>query len=314
MQEHKIDDSGGDVESEKRIDAMFRNGSVTAIGIMLGFSLGFLSQWASNPIAWSKVDIASALPIIVGIILQVKAFTNLLSMNLSACLTMSAVGRSCGWALACGGRYRRCHYDRHSRFGTPHAGSLTPGSRDLPQCRRLACTNIFPNRAKHQWGNRTSAPEGIAELPGMTAVVIGAGGVILGLNPLRRLACPAGDSLRPGCRRSVRDSAAGNVVSGAGPIVKGSITYGVVALGAPLVMVLGHSQCGAVKASLETKDPGLPESIRDLVRMVNTGGDKDLDRAVVATIFRRSRPEAEPPLVGFELLRGYPALVFPTIR
>src|SRR3954452_21402017 len=78
--------------------------------------------------------------------------------------------------------------------------------------------------------------------------------------------------------------AAGNVVSGAGPIVKGSITYGVVALGAPLVMVLGHSQCGAVKASLETKHPGLPESIRDLVRMVNTGGEKDLDRAVVANV------------------------------
>src|SRR3954465_4855466 len=56
---------------------------------------------------------------------------------------------------------------------------------------------------------------------------------------------------------------AGNVVSGAGPTVKGSIAYGVVALGAPLVVVLGHSQCGAVKASLETKHPGLPESIRD---------------------------------------------------
>src|SRR5262245_6403668 len=78
--------------------------------------------------------------------------------------------------------------------------------------------------------------------------------------------------------------AAGNVVSGAGPIVKGSIAYGVVALGAPLVVVLGHSQCGAVKAALETKDPGLPESIRDLIRMVNTGGEKDLDRAIVANV------------------------------
>jgi hypothetical protein len=81
MQEHRIDDSSVDVESEKRIDATFRNGSVTAVGIILGFSLGFLSQWASNPIVWSKVDIASALPIIVGIILQVKAFTDLLSIE-----------------------------------------------------------------------------------------------------------------------------------------------------------------------------------------------------------------------------------------
>ena len=78
--------------------------------------------------------------------------------------------------------------------------------------------------------------------------------------------------------------AAGNVVSGAGPIVKGSIAYGVVALGAPLVMVLGHSQCGAVKAALETKGPALPDSIRDLVRLVNTGGEKDLDRAIVANV------------------------------
>src|SRR3954454_8250075 len=77
---------------------------------------------------------------------------------------------------------------------------------------------------------------------------------------------------------------AGNVDSGAGPTVKGSIAYSVVALGAPLVMVLGHSQCGAVKAALETKELALPESIRDLVRIVSTGGEKDLDRAIVANV------------------------------
>jgi carbonic anhydrase len=77
---------------------------------------------------------------------------------------------------------------------------------------------------------------------------------------------------------------AGNVVSGAGPTVKGSIAYAVVVLGAPLVMVLGHSQCGAVKSALETKELTLPESIRDLVRMVSTGGEKDLDRAIVANV------------------------------
>jgi carbonic anhydrase len=66
--------------------------------------------------------------------------------------------------------------------------------------------------------------------------------------------------------------------------VAGSIAYAVVALGAPLVMVLGHSQCGAVKAALETKELALPQSIRDLVGMVNTGGEKDLDRAIVANV------------------------------
>jgi carbonic anhydrase len=78
--------------------------------------------------------------------------------------------------------------------------------------------------------------------------------------------------------------AAGNVVSGAGPIVEGSITYGVVVLGAPLVMVLGHSGCGAVKAAIETKELAVPDSIRNLVRMVSTGGEKDLDRAIVANV------------------------------
>ena len=35
----------------------------------------------------------------------------------------------------------------------------------------------IPNRTKREWGSRTRAPEGMTELPGMTAVVIGAGGI-----------------------------------------------------------------------------------------------------------------------------------------
>ncbi len=66
-------------EAERRIDSNFRNGSVTAVGIILGFSLGFLNLWASNPIAWSKFDLAAALPLISGIAFQGKAFADLLS-------------------------------------------------------------------------------------------------------------------------------------------------------------------------------------------------------------------------------------------
>ena len=47
---------------------------------------------------------------------------------------------------------------------------------------------------------------------------------------------------------------AGNIVSGAGPTVKGSIEFAVAVLGARLIMVLGHSQCGAVKAAIEHID------------------------------------------------------------
>jgi carbonic anhydrase len=63
---------------------------------------------------------------------------------------------------------------------------------------------------------------------------------------------------------------AGNAVSGAGPIVKGSIEFAVAELGAKLIMVLGHSQCGAVKAAIEHIDANdvLPGSIRELVDLI----------------------------------------------
>lgn len=64
--------------------------------------------------------------------------------------------------------------------------------------------------------------------------------------------------------------AAGNVVSGAGAIVKGSIEYAVAELGVPVIMVLGHTSCGAIKAALkhiETNDR-LPGSVGDLVKIL----------------------------------------------
>jgi carbonic anhydrase len=63
---------------------------------------------------------------------------------------------------------------------------------------------------------------------------------------------------------------AGNVISGAGASVKGSIEYAVAELGVPLVMVMGHSQCGAVKAAIKHIDAHdfLPGSIGDLVETI----------------------------------------------
>lgn len=60
---------------------------------------------------------------------------------------------------------------------------------------------------------------------------------------------------------------AGNIVSGAGASVKGSIEYAVAELGVRLIMVLGHSDCGAVKAALKHIDAKdvLPGSIGVLV-------------------------------------------------
>ena len=60
---------------------------------------------------------------------------------------------------------------------------------------------------------------------------------------------------------------AGNVVSGAGATVKGSIEYAVAELGVSLIMVLGHSNCGAVKSALKHVDAKdlLPGAINELV-------------------------------------------------
>jgi carbonic anhydrase len=63
---------------------------------------------------------------------------------------------------------------------------------------------------------------------------------------------------------------AGNVISGAGATIKGSIEYAVAELNVRLVMVLGHSNCGAVKAAVKhiDADDKLPGSINELVNTI----------------------------------------------
>jgi carbonic anhydrase len=95
---------------------------------------------------------------------------------------------------------------------------------------------------------------------------------------------------------------AGNIVSGAGPTVKGSIEFAVGELGVRLIMVLGHSQCGAVKAAIKHIDDNdaLPGSIGELIDPIRpavravTGkpGDK-LDNVIRANV-----------LAGVEKLKG----------
>jgi hypothetical protein len=61
------------------IDSTFRNGSLTAIGVVVGFSLGFLSRWASTPGEWARSDLVAVTAITLGIALQIKALAELLS-------------------------------------------------------------------------------------------------------------------------------------------------------------------------------------------------------------------------------------------
>jgi carbonic anhydrase len=63
---------------------------------------------------------------------------------------------------------------------------------------------------------------------------------------------------------------AGNYVDGAGAAVKGSIEYAVAELNVPLIVVLGHSQCGAVKAAIQHihDHDALPGAINELVNSI----------------------------------------------
>jgi carbonic anhydrase len=63
---------------------------------------------------------------------------------------------------------------------------------------------------------------------------------------------------------------AGNVIAGTGAELSGSIEYGVEELGVPLIMVLGHSNCGAVTAAVnhfKSHEP-LPGSVGGLVELI----------------------------------------------
>jgi uncharacterized membrane protein YczE len=66
---------------EQRVDSTFRNGSITAIGVVVGFSLGFLSRWSALPGEWMHSDLVSVGLITLGLALQVKALADLLLVS-----------------------------------------------------------------------------------------------------------------------------------------------------------------------------------------------------------------------------------------
>lgn len=100
---------------------------------------------------------------------------------------------------------------------------------------------------------------------------------------------------------------AGNIVSGAGAVVKGSIEYAVAELGVKLIMVLGHSNCGAVKAAVKhinDQDP-LPGAIDEMVKLIRPAVEraKQLQGNVVENSIR------ENVLLGVERLKGLEPII-----
>ncbi|MBE7731566.1 hypothetical protein [Devosia faecipullorum] len=64
--------------SEQKVELLFRNGTLTVAGIMLAFSLNFITQWASNPLPWTLIDLPTLAMISAGILIQAVALTRFL--------------------------------------------------------------------------------------------------------------------------------------------------------------------------------------------------------------------------------------------
>ncbi|MEU6228289.1 carbonic anhydrase [Streptomyces sp. NPDC047042] len=89
--------------------------------------------------------------------------------------------------------------------------------------------------------------------------------------------------------------------------VLGSLAYGVLELGIPLLMVLGHQSCGAVKATVQADQSGekLPAHIQYLADQItpaidrSKNGDARIDATIDANVrLIRSRLAAEPDLAA----------------
>jgi carbonic anhydrase len=104
---------------------------------------------------------------------------------------------------------------------------------------------------------------------------------------------------------------AGNVVDRAGVTVKGSIEYAVAELNVPLVVVLGHTNCGAVKAAvahIDQKD-ALPGSINGLVELIKPvagevrGQSGNIDDVIRANVY-----------AGVEKLTNLQPIIAPRVK
>jgi hypothetical protein len=62
----------------ERIEPSFRYGSAVMVGVLAGFSLAFLTNWAGNPLPWGWNDLFGLVPLVLGVILELAAVWMLL--------------------------------------------------------------------------------------------------------------------------------------------------------------------------------------------------------------------------------------------
>jgi carbonic anhydrase len=105
---------------------------------------------------------------------------------------------------------------------------------------------------------------------------------------------------------------AGNVIGGAGVSVKGSIEYAVAELNVPLILVLGHSGCGAVKSAIKHIDDrdALPGAISGLVELIKpaVAMSKGMPGDLLENAVRKNVE------IGVEKLQGLEPIVAPRVK
>ncbi|TWG50032.1 MULTISPECIES: hypothetical protein [unclassified Aminobacter] len=60
-------------DDDQLVELLFRNGTITVIGIVLSFSLSFVTQWANNPVPWELDDLPALACLFLGIAAQLRS-------------------------------------------------------------------------------------------------------------------------------------------------------------------------------------------------------------------------------------------------
>jgi len=85
-------------DAPARISPEFRNGSLTAISVIVGFSLSFLSRWAGTPGKWHNADLFAVALIVFGSAAQIWSLgamlfvSSMLAANYNQAIRIFLVG------------------------------------------------------------------------------------------------------------------------------------------------------------------------------------------------------------------------------
>jgi hypothetical protein len=70
-----------DKSQPEQVKAVFRDGSVTVVGVIVGLSLTYPTSWASNPVPWQLHDPIGTMPLVIGVVFQLFGLSPLLHTN-----------------------------------------------------------------------------------------------------------------------------------------------------------------------------------------------------------------------------------------